>query len=207
MAEFPTTETGMAQLSSRMQQGYGAYPSIFVHADLPGLQAAHVDYMGKYQVAFCYAAYEKVCADDKEESKAALIAVMQAQLAQSVVDTASDPSMLRYIGWEADAPAKKVRVPGAPRSFEATHQCSDGTLTLDWKTPLTSEGGPVRVYVLERRVADATETFGPWLQCGASVSDIAHLKNQPVRVRMEYRAYATNAAGDGPRSNVAEVML
>ncbi len=41
MAEFPTTETGMAQLSSRMQQGYGAYPALFVQADLPGLQAAH----------------------------------------------------------------------------------------------------------------------------------------------------------------------
>ena len=207
MAEFPKTETEMAQLSSRMQQGYGAYPAIFVHADLPGLQAAHVDYMGKYQVAFCCVAYEKVCADDKEESKAALIAVMKEQLAQSVVDTASDPSMLGYIGWEAETPPKKVRVPGAPRAFEATHQCSDGTLTLDWKTPLTTDGGPVRLYVLERRVADATETFGPWLQCGASVSAITHLTGQPVRVRMEYRVYATNTAGDGPRSNVAEVML
>ena len=57
MAEFPSTETGMAQLSSRMRQGYGAYPTIFVHADLPGLQAAHVEYMGKYQTAYCYGAY------------------------------------------------------------------------------------------------------------------------------------------------------
>ena len=207
MAEFPSTEVGMAQLSSRMQQGYGAYPAIFVHADLPGLQAAHVDYMGKYQTAYCYGAYEKMCAGDKEEALEALVTFMKEQLAQSEVDAANEPEMLRFIGWGPATPVTPQHAPGAPRAFEATHPSSDGSLTLDWKAPLTSDGGPVRLYVVERRVADASGTLGPWLQCGASVSAIAHLTGQPVRVRMEYRVYATNTAGDGPRSNVAEVML
>ena len=205
MAEFPSREADIMMLASKMVRGYEDHPAVFPHADAAGLNAAHLAFHSAFVTAECYRALERVQTVDKDEALDAMVALMKAELAQSEIDTADDPEMLNYIGWgPAKAPAK-VKVPGAPRALEAPVQGDDGSITLDWKRPL--DGGPVQLYVVERREADAAGVLGPWKQCGAAVIDKIELRDQSTRVQMEYRVRAMNSSGEGdPCASVSVVL-
>ena len=102
-------------------------------------------------------ALRKVRTLEKDEALEALEDKMKLELAQSEVDVGDNKVLLNYIGWGPEASARKVQVPGAPRALEAPVQGDDGSITLDWKRPL--DGGPVQLYVVERREADAAGVF------------------------------------------------
>ena len=206
MATFPTTEADLQVLWNDMRLGYIANPTVFPHADVPGLEAVGQDYGNAVIFQRCIQADEKIAAEATAAAWQALVEDMTAQLRQSEVDTASDPVKLALIGWGPKAEATATRKPGQVRTLEATYE-GPGMVELDWKPPLASKGGPVRTYLILRRMESSGGIMGEWEQVGISLSNQITLSNQMRFRQLEYRVAAVNGAGVGVPSNTVAVVL
>ena len=206
MATFPTNEADISVLWNNMRLGYIANPTVFPHADVPGLEAVGQEYGNAVIFQRCLLADEKIAAEAKAAAWQALVEEMTDQLRQSEVDTASDPVKLALIGWGPHAEAKATQKPGQVRTLEATYE-GPGMVELDWKPPLASKGGPVRTYLILRRMESSGGIMGEWDQVGISLSNQITLSNQMRFRQLEYRVAAVNGAGVGVPSNTVAVVL
>ena len=207
MAVFPTRQTDVSVLATRMKVGYESNPTVFPNADVPTLVAAISVYSYGYQASILYDGLARLKTEEKDVALAALIEKMQLELKQSEVDTASNPVQLDLIGWGEKAAASPTVVPGQARSLDAANQGDLGALTLDWKAPAPGEGGSVKLYVIERREGDPVKGPTTWHQCGASFYTKTELLDQPQRQELEYRVKAMNNAGEGLPTNTVAVVL
>ncbi len=217
MPTFPKREADILALANQMLAGYTAHPAIFPHADAYALENARNDYTNQVVVQDCFVSAARIATDAKEDAYDDLVAEMKQQLKRSEVDTHDNPTALTLIGWDAQAASNAVRKPGQPRHLEATQQ-GPGTVTLDWKPPLSSSirnphsairnrFGAVRSYIVLRREQPAGQPFTDWFQAGLALETEITLTNQPRFIQLEYRIIAINASGVSTPSNVATVVL
>src|SRR5206468_3644664 len=92
------------------------------------------------------------------------------------------------------APATK---PGAPRNLQATP--GDGQVTLNWQPPSNDGGSPILLYTIYRGNSSGGESFLITVPLVTSYTD-ATVTNG---VTYYYKVSATNAIGEGPKSNEA----
>ncbi|HUX65527.1 MAG TPA: fibronectin type III domain-containing protein [archaeon] len=207
MAKFPKREIEVQDLAHRMVQGYTDNPSIFTHADIPGLQALLTAYEGQKVDQEAKAAVFHLASDLKDVALHDMEVKMRDEIKQSDVDVGANKQELDLIGWGPRAAPTPTVPPGQVRVFECLMQ-GPGTVRFDWKPPEHATGGPVRTYKIERReqIASAQE-FTAWHEAGIAFATEAMLSDQPRGIRMEYQVVGVNAAGDGLSSNVLPVVL
>jgi len=92
------------------------------------------------------------------------------------------------------APATK---PGAPRNLQATP--GDGQVTLDWQAPSNDGGSPILLYTIYRGFSSGGEALLIAVPVVTTYTD-ATVTNG---VTYYYKVSATNAIGEGPKSNEA----
>lgn len=206
MATFPTTEDDLLILFNDMRLGYTLNPTIFPHADVPGLEDAGQECANAIIVQRCLLADVKIAAEATAAAWQALVEDMTVQLRQSEVDTVGDPVKLALIGWGPKAEAMATRKPGQVRTLEATYE-GPGMVELDWKPPNPARGGAVRTYLILRRMESSGGVMGEWEQVGISLSHRITLSNQMRFRQLEYRVAAVNGAGVGVPSNTVAVVL
>jgi hypothetical protein len=206
MATFPRREADIAVLAERMISGFNAHGEVFPHADPAALEAVREalaeanDAQGQARAAAVIKTVAKARAFEQ------LVATMKTALRQAQVDTAEQPAALELIGWGAKAPSDPVEPPAAPTQLHSVEQ-GHGTVLLGWKRPTTLTGGPVRAYILQRRVADAAGAFGEWIQIATAYETACGLTGQPRGVQLEYRVIATNIRGESAPSNTCAMVL
>ena len=132
-----------------------------------------------------------------------LKALTRKQLRQSQVDTADNPDQLSFIGWGPKRPAHPSPPPGQPQTLVSGEQ-GDGTIALSWKPPIPGTGGPVRTYLIERRIPSDDDKWHP---VGIAFEGKAFLTDQPCTVHLEYRVIAVNVGGNSPYSNTVTAVL
>ena len=97
---------------------------------------------------------------------------------------------------EASAtPTAPATVPGAPRNLQAT--AGDGHVTLNWQAPASDGGSPILLYSIYRGTSPGGESLLITVPVVTTYTD-ATVTNG---VTYYYQVTATNAIGEGPRSN------
>jgi len=206
MPTFPRREPDAVALADAMIAGFQQNPTVFPHADVPGMQALRATYQTAKNEQLDAEAKAQLVTEVKEQALVALEDLMKNQLRQSEVDTADDPAKLTMIGWGPRAPAQPSNPPGQPRNLDPVVQ-GPGTLFLDWKQPAPGPGGSVRTYLIERREQVSGGAFGEWRQVGIALEHHSTLTEQPRNIQLEYRIIAVNNGGNSVPSNTAAVVL
>lgn len=206
MPRFPQSELEIVTLAATMEDGFVAHAADFPNANVMALGTKAATFNTAKTAQLDAAAAAMVATEAKNTAMAALEEEMRDQLKQAEVDTGNDPVKLAYIGWAPRADAAAVELPGQVRNLEAVVQGA-GTLFLDWKAPAMATGGPVRTYVIEKRVADGAGVFGSWQQVGIAIESETLLTGQERGPQLEYRVVAVNTAGQGAASNTVAVVL
>src|SRR5437867_403019 len=99
---------------------------------------------------------------------------------------------------EASAtPTARATKPGAPRNLQATP--GDGQVTLNWQPPSNDGGSPILLYTIYRGNSSGGESFLITVPLVTTYTD-ATVTNG---VTYYYKVSATNAIGEGPKSNEA----
>src|SRR5205809_931795 len=112
----------------------------------------------------------------------------------SAVNAAGDGPLSNEASATPTAPATK---PGAPRNLQATP--GDGQVTLNWQPPSNDGGSPILLYTIYRGNSSGGESFL------ITVPLVTTYTDAPVTngVTYYYKVSATNAIGEGPKSNEA----
>src|SRR5205823_5493062 len=87
--------------------------------------------------------------------------------------------------------------PGAPQGLVASP--GDATVTLTWSAPISNGGSPVTNYRIYRGTSSNGETLLTTIGNALTYSDTAVTNGATYY----YQVSATNAIGEGPRSNEA----
>jgi len=206
MPTFPRREPDAVALADAMIAGFQQNPSVFPHADVPGLQALRAAYQTAKNAQLDAEAKAVLVTEAKDGVLTTLEDLMKVQLRQSEVDVASDQEKLGLIGWGPKAPAQPSNPPGQPRNLDPVVQ-GPGILFLDWKAPAPGPGGRVRTYLIERREQVSGGAFNEWHQVGVALDSELTLTDQPRNVQLEYRVIAVNNGGNSLPSNTAAVVL
>ncbi|MCK4629141.1 MAG: fibronectin type III domain-containing protein [Sedimentisphaerales bacterium] len=208
MAVFPKTESSVYDLALQMMNGLNehgdVYPSI-----TPEAQMALATAIGTYNTARNTQANTQSIAKNatiaKNEKQDLLEEEMQKIIYLAEHDCMNDPGNLDYIGWSDRKTPTPLVKPSQPGELTPAYE-GPGTLTLTWDKP--ASGGAVSSYRIER--SDQPEgggVPGPWTLITTSYSENVTMQNQPRGIEMQYRAIATNAAGDSMPSSIATVVL
>ncbi len=204
MPQYPRTQSNVTAQVESMVAGFTNYPEDFPHADIPALQAAHNEFMAASADFQSAQSQANFAADRKLEKFRNLQAAMKRQIKMAQADCSDNPVKLAAICWGPKAQPSPVEVPYPPTNLKVIAQESS-TVFLNWNKSPRRLGGPVRMYVIERRFCkDANEN---WQLAANSYNPQAILKNQPTGAKMEYRVKASNAAGESCPTNVASVVL
>ena len=206
MANFPKREADAVALADAMIAGFQQNPSVFPHADMPGLQALRTAYQTTKNAQLDAEAKALLVTEGKDQALTTLEDLMKNQIRQSEVDTSDDPAKLALIGWGPRAPAQPSNPPGQPRNLDPVVQ-GPGILFLDWKAPAPGPGGRVRTYLIERREQVSAGAFNEWHQIAIALEHNLTLTDQPRNVQLEYRVIAVNNGGNSEPSNTADVVL
>ena len=201
MARFPVRESDLIVLAHQMIAGFNNNPAVFPHLPIPveQLQTLLDGFLADVDAANRADSQAADAHTQKDGSQQSLKDAMTTALRYAEI-TAANPDQLGLIGWSGPRPAASLQAPGQPRVLEAGRQGA-GWVFLDWKEP--TDGGKVAAYHIQRRELPD----GPWQTVGLAVVSEAMVSNQPVGKTLEYRVYGVNKAGDGPVSNLAEVVL
>ncbi len=206
MAIFPKREADAVALADAMIAGFQQNPTVFTHADVPGMQALRATYQTKKNEQLDAEAKAQLMTEAKEQALVVLEDLMKIQLRQSEVDTSDDPVKLAMIGWGPKAPAQPSNAPGQPRNLDPVVQ-GPSTVFLDWKQPAPGPGGRVRTYLIERREQVSAGAFNEWHQVAIALEHNSTLTEQPRNIQLEYRIIAVNNGGNSLPSNTAAVVL
>ena len=208
MAVFPKTESSIYDLALQMMNGLNehgdVYPSI-----TPEAQMALATVIETYNTARNTQANTQSIAKNatiaKNEKQDLLEEEMRKIIYLAEHDCINDPGNLDYIGWSDRKTPTPLVKPSQPGELTPAYE-GPGTLTLTWDKP--ASGGAVSSYRIER--SDQPEgggVPGPWTLIITSYSENVTMQNQPRGIEMQYRAIATNAAGDSMPSSIATVVL
>ena len=203
MPQFPRREADLFMLVEEMIGGYTTNPSLFPGANVAALKACRDAFEAAKSDQLEKQAQAKESTETKKKALQALKALTLNQLRQSEVDTAGNPDQLSYISWGPKRPAHPSAPPGQPALLTLIHQGID-TLSLTWKAPKPFEGGPVRTYLIERRIPSGDDKWHP---VGIAFEGKAQLTDQPRAQQLEYRVIAVNVGGNSMPSNTVTAVL
>jgi len=202
MARFPKKEAEIAALAERLGHGLWSnrpiYPTPPVHPI--SLRFKAITYRRQQENLIAKQAAAEQATTAKDEALEELTEAMKADIryAENTVDY--DDDKLKLIGWAGKKAATPLAPPGQVRLLEAPKQGA-GWVFLDWKA--SAEGGKPKAYKIQRRLRSG----GSWQDVATAIITEATLVDQPEKTELEYHVIAVNKAGEGPPSNVVEVVL
>ena len=214
MPRYPTQQARKLALAEAMIGGYADHAGLFPSADVALLQSVRDAYCDATAVQIEAIARARLATEARQAAVAQMDAVMQRQLKLSQTDNTANPDNLKYIGWGPRAAARSIEPPGQPMKLESIDEGAGTLLIIEWKRPVRGSGGPVKIYIIERRDLTIDETGdggigrgNKWKQTAISLETTASLKDQPRGIQLEYRVKALNKAGQSEPSNTIAVVL
>ena len=207
MTRFPKKEADISRLAYTMINGYAAHIGEFPSVLPVGLLMIRlITYNAARNQQTQARSAVHLATKQKNASLKSLCRLMKGCLKKSQADVADDPEKLAYIGWGPRAAAKPAAPPAAPGNLASPEQ-GQGTVTLTWQSPSAVTGGPVRNYIIERRLQQAGGEFSEWAIVETSLGNTINLTGQPRGTILEYRVRAVNSGGEGTGSNTVSVVL
>ncbi len=202
MANFPRTETTIAELANDMVTGFAGNPAIYPAPPvLPADLAVLLDTLiHAHNASVAAQAAAEQATTDKDDVMENLVDAMKSDLryAENTVDF--DDDKLKLIGWAGRRQGTPLAVPGQTRLLEAPRQ-GEGWVFLDWKAP--ADGGKPAAYKVMRR----ERVGGSWEDVATAMITEVTLVDQPRANELEYQIIAVNRTGDGEPSNTVMVVL
>ncbi len=203
--KFPKKESEVISLAQSIQAGLSSHSE-----DFPSLDPLFLDALiDAYQTAKDSQGNAKsqsiLATESKQNALESLQDAMKNMLKKAEVDAAANPDKLYEIGWAPRQKPSDPQVPSLPHDLECIAQGTDD-LWLNWQKPAVGSA-TVRNYIIERRQADQSGSFGEWQLAASTLDKKVHLENQPKGVQLEYRVKAVNTAGQSTPSNTAAVVL
>jgi len=203
MPMFPIAEPKIAAMAQNMLAGFTGHQEEFPHVTPAGLAEALDEYLAARTEQEDIQGRAQVATEAKNRKLETLIRRMKDDLTFSTADTSSEPLKLALIGWGPKRPPTALETPGEP--VDLTAAVKEGELTLRWKKP--QSGGPVRNYIVQRRVQDEQGIFGNWQILDFAYEPSITLTGQPEQTRIEFRVKASNTTGESAESNTVSVVL
>jgi hypothetical protein len=209
MPRFPKNQADIAALAWLLRTGlkdnHAIFPAPPVHWS--GIGVRKTQFVNARGIALAARAAAEAAFTAKDVALQELIEAMKADIryAENTVDF--DDDKLKLIGWAGRKAPAVLPAPGQSRLLEAPKQGA-GWVFLDWKQP--ADGGKPAAYTVQRRVGGVvgSEPVGDrWKDIATAILSEITLVDQPEKTQIEYRVIAINKAGEGPESNVVEVVL
>lgn len=207
MARFPQNEATVLELAQEMQIGLSGSSAVY---PAPPIDPTELDTLittalnSKNSVSVAQtSAKEAVTA--KNTALEALVEAMKRDITYAEYVVGDDNDKLQLIGWGVKKPAEPVAVPGMPIDLDPVFQGA-GSVTLQWKAPVSETGGPVRTYIVERR-EDSGSGFSSWIVVATTFNTEITLDDQTRSIQLEYHIKASNVTGESLPSNTAAVVL
>ena len=201
MARFPFTHADIMALAGKILAGLTDNTAVYPAptADLAEF-AAKIDSCTRARAELTKAiAVKEMATAEHQKEIAGLKNMMRKQLRYAENVTGFDDNKLNMLGW-AGKHAKTSTPPGQVRSLRAIEQGTD-FVVLSWMSP--ADGGKAAAYQILRRDGQSST----WINAGVSMATKVRLLDQPRHIDMEYRVAALNKTGQGPESNVVNVVL
>ncbi|MCB2156141.1 fibronectin type III domain-containing protein [bacterium] len=204
MPRFPRREGEIILLADDMISGLNSYGKHFPNCDPKGLEGLRADYQKQKDVQMDALNAYKAATEAKDEALQELMRKMKDELKQAEDDSKQDPSKLERIGWGGLSEVTVTPPPAPPRDLEAVSEGAAG-VRLQWRQPARGQGGPVRVYEVERR--EGADKSTEWTLEANSFDLELRMKELPVGIPLRFRVRARNQAGASDPSNTVEITL
>ncbi len=209
MPRFPKNQADIAALAELIRSGLKDNPAIFPAPPIIWqiIRGRRTQFVNARDSVLSARAVAESAFTAKDVALQELIEAMKADIryAENTVDF--DDDKLKLIGWAGKKAPTALPPPGQSRLLEAPKQ-GEGWVFLDWKQP--ADGGKPAAYKIQRRVGGVvgSEPVGDrWDDIATAILSEITLVDQPEKTEIEYRVIAINKAGEGPESNVVEVVL
>ncbi len=206
MPRFPKREAQIAALAEQLWRGLLDNNAIFsqppVHPIL--IRIRKIIYQSRHDNFLAAQASAEQATTEKNEALEELIEALKDDIRYAENTVNFDDDKLKLIGWAGKKAKTPLAPPGQTRLLEAPKQ-GKGWVYLDWKAP--ADGGKPKAYKVQRRVVGVEPVSDRWEDVATAILTEATLVDQPEKTQIEYRVIAINKAGEGPESNVVEVVL
>ena len=205
MASFPQSEAEVTTLATTMISGLD---SDLIFANPPAtsaqLQTELADFNDKSGVADVQRAQAQQATTDKTTAFNSMTTDMKNVLAWAVKIPGVTAAQLKKIGWDFPAPPTPLQAPAQCGNFRL-HHINGHTLDFDWDKPSYKEGGKPSGFTLYKRESGSSAA---WLVHHTIFSSSAHEDNSDFASgSWDVLVRASNAAGEGPESNVVTVTV
>ncbi len=206
MPRFPKREAEIIALAEQMIAGLLANAAIYPNPPHPaihmgtGIRWKVRQYSNRRENFLAARAAVEQATGDKDDALENLIEALKDDIRYAENTVGYDDDELKLIGWAGKKTKTPLAAPGQTRLLEAPKQ-GKGWVFLDWKAP--ADGGKPKAYKVQRRVREG----GDWKDVATAILSEITLVDQPEKTELEYRVIAVNKAGEGPESNVVEVVL
>jgi len=206
MCQLPRTQPDSVALAENMLSGFQKYPETFVSADTASLRDA-LDNFNQARNSFnSIASLYKQAGKQQKQAFEALKKAIAVQVKSAEVDTAENPEKLGLIGFGPRREKSPVDLPASPGNLKVV-AIENSTIFLKWKKSSIRYGGPVRMYLIERCLADADGGYLEWQLAATSYNNEVKLKHQPQGVKLAYQVRASNISGVTYPTNMVSVIL
>ncbi len=205
MPQYPRTQPNVTAQVESMIAGFIEHPQDFPHADIASLRAAHDEFMQASSDFLNAQSQANIAAERKSEKFERLAAVMKRQIKMAQADCSDDPAKLSQICWGPKANPSPVEIPASPTRLKVIAQ-EGSTVFLSWNKSSRRRGGPVRMYIIERRQLNG-DGWQYWQLAANSYNPEVTLTHQPQGVKLDYQVRASNAAGTSYPTNTVAVVL
>jgi hypothetical protein len=134
-----------------------------------------------------------------------LIDRMKNALTLAQLDCNDNPALLSYIGWGPDmVPVSEPHAPVAPTALKITAE-GPGDIWFSWEHENYRN---VKHWLIQRRQQLAPGSdWGAWSFAASTLTNEAHLVDQPVGTKLEYRVIAENSTGQSDPGNTVAAVL
>jgi len=205
MAQYPRTESSILLLAESMIAGFKEHPEIFIHANLPLVEAVLDEYKIAKEQFVDNKAQTAISAKIKRKKISRLNEILKQEIKLSQVDCSDAPAYLETIGWGSRKKPSKNTKPAQPRELKVI-AISGNTVFLKWKKPSGKNNSANCQFLIERRQQLKDGRLSDWELAGATLNTELKVKKQPSG-KLEYRVKMANKSGESRPSNTVMVVL
>ena len=209
MPAFPRKEASVMELAESVKSGlkdnYDVFPD-------PPFDNEQLEPMIKQCLTSRNAVNEAQAAlegalKQKDEFFRQLTLSIKKDLQYAAIAAKKNSSKLKLLGWDVRKPRKPRPIPNQPRDLTVEYGDTPGSVWLICKKPKNGTSKSIKTYIFERRDWLADGTITKWENAGFSLNASIRIEDQPVGMRLEYRARASNHSGKSTPSNTVAVIL
>jgi len=207
MAKFPLKETEILELANNISTGLAAHAADFPDIDPIEFNVKIAEYNNSKGSAENARSAATIAVASKNDTLDELVDAMKDILKKAEFDCADNPQKLTEIGWAPKTAPVAYEAPNSPSNLVAVF-VGTSQIKLQWEKSVRDSHKPVNNYIVQRRdqLSPGGE-FGQWSLADMAYKNETELIGQPKGVKLQYKVFATNSAGQSMESNIVEVVL